>query len=108
MFETNMDTGLVVFLVAFGTFLLAVAVKGYLFLSVVQPGLHARGVSVDEGRLAFRGSFGRYTREYLALLDDVERCLPVNRWIARLQWWVPVLGAAMAASAVLSSWLSGR
>jgi hypothetical protein len=103
-----MDTGLLVFLLAFGVFLLAVAVKGYLFLSVVQPGLHARGVSVDEGRLAFRGSFGRYTREYLALLDDVERRQPVNCWIARLQWWVPVLGATMAVSAVLSSWLTGR
>ncbi|PZU29680.1 MAG: hypothetical protein DI584_02150 [Stenotrophomonas sp.] len=108
MFETTMDTGLFVFLVAFCTFLLAGVVKGYLFLSVVQPGLQARGVSVDEGRLAFRGSFGRYTRAYLALLDDVERCQPVNRWIARLQWWVPVLGAAVATSAVLSSWLSGR
>ena len=103
-----MDTGLLVFLLAFGAFLLAVVVKGYLFLSVVQPGLHAQGVSVDEGRLAFRGSFGRYTREYLALLDDVEQRRPVNCWIARLQWWVPVLGAAVAASAVLSSWLTGR
>lgn len=103
-----MDTGLFVFLVALGAFLLAVLVKGYLFLSVVQPGLQARGVPVDEGRLAFRGSFGRYTGEYLALLDDVERRQPTNRWIARLQWWVPVLGATMAASAVFSSWLSGR
>lgn len=97
-----MDTGLLVFLLAFGAFLLAVVVKGYLFLSVVQPGLHARGVSVDEGRLAFRGSFGGYTRQYLALLDDLERRQPVNCWIARLQWWVPVLGATMAACAVFS------
>lgn len=103
-----MDSGLVAFAVLLGVLVLAALVKGYLFFSVVQPGLRARGVSVDDGYLAFRGSFGRYTREYLALLDDVEQRQPVNRWIARLQWCVPVLGATLAAGVVLSSWLSGR
>lgn len=103
-----MDTGLLVFGLAFAAFVLAAMLKGYLFLAVVQPGLQARGVPVDEGRLAFRGSFGRYTRDYLALLDEVEQRQPVNRWIARLQWWLPVLGAATAASALFSSWLTGR
>lgn len=103
-----MDTGLLVFGLAFVAFVLAAVLKGYLFLAVVQPGLQTRGVTVDEGRLAFRGSFGRYTRDYLALLDEVERRQPVNRWIARLQWWLPLLGAVMAASALFSSWLTGR
>lgn len=103
-----MVSGLPVFATLLGVFVLAALVKGYLFLSVVQPGLRARGVSVDEGYLAFRGSVGRYTREYLALLDDIEQRQPVNRWIARLQWCVPVLGATLAASAVFSSWLTGR
>ncbi|KRG72612.1 hypothetical protein ABB27_00230 [Stenotrophomonas terrae] len=103
-----MDAGLLVFGLAFAAFVLAAMLKGYLFLAVVQPGLQARGVPVDEGRLAFRGSFGRYTRDYLVLLDEVERRQPVNRWIARLQWWVPVLGVLMAASALFSSWLTGR
>lgn len=103
-----MDTGLLVFGLAFTAFVLAAVLKGYLFLTVVQPGLQARGVQVDEGRLAFRGSFGRYTRDYLALLDEAELRQPANRWIARLQWWLPVLGAAMAASALFSSWLTGR
>jgi len=103
-----MDTGLLVFSLAFAAFLLAAVVKGYLFLAVVQPGLQARGVPVDEGRLPFRGSFCRYTRDYLALLDKVELRQPLNRWIARLQWGLPVLGAVMAASAFFSSWLTGR
>ncbi|AMJ55557.1 MULTISPECIES: hypothetical protein [Stenotrophomonas] len=103
-----MDTGLLVFGLAFAAFVLAAVVKGYLFLAVVQPGLQTRGVPVDEGRLAFRGSVGRYTRDYLALLDEVEQRQPLNRWIARLQWGLPVLGAAMAAAAFFSSWLTGR
>ncbi|HEX7989509.1 MAG TPA: hypothetical protein VF513_05050 [Stenotrophomonas sp.] len=103
-----MASGFPVFAALLGVLVLAALVKGYLFLSVVQPGLRARGVAVDEGYLAFRGSFGRYTREYLALLDAIEQRQPVNRWIARLQWAVPMLGASLAASAVLSSWLTGR
>ncbi len=103
-----METGVLVFLIALVAFVLAVVVNVYLFLAVVQPGLLARGVPVNEGLLAFRGSVGRYTRDYLALLDEVEQRQPLNRWIARLQWGLPVLGAAMAAVAFFSSWLTGR
>ena len=102
-----MSTGQLVFAVLFGSFLLAAAINAWLFFSVVQGGLRDRGVPVDDGKLALRGSFGRYTRTYLALLDADEQRQPRPRWIARLQWLVPLLGAATALSAILASLLTG-
>lgn len=103
-----MQPGLAASVICFAVFLVAVVAKGWLFLSVVQAGLRERAVSVDEGRLALRGSFSRYTRIYLALLDDDERRQPGNRWVARLQWLVPLLGAMLVASVLLNSLLIGR
>lgn len=103
-----MSTGQLVCGALFGGFLLAVAAKGWLFFSVVQDGLRERGVPVDDGRLALRGSFSRCTRTYLALLDAGQRQEPRNRWVARLQWLVPLLGATAALSAILASLLTGQ
>ena len=103
-----MGVGQWLFCVLFGGFLAAVVLRCWLFFSVVQDGLRARGVAVDDGWLAVRGSFNRYTRTYLALLDAQERRQPRNRWVARLQWLVPLLGAGMALGAILASSLTGQ
>ncbi|MCL7713706.1 hypothetical protein [Stenotrophomonas mori] len=103
-----MDAGGLCFGALFSAFAVAVVAKGWLFLAVVQEGLRRRGVMVDEGLLALRGTFGRYTRTYLALLDAGERRRPGNRWVARLQWLVPLLGAGAALSALLASSFTGQ
>lgn len=103
-----MSVGHWVFGVLGGGFVLAAAIKAWLFFSVVQEGLRHRGVSVDDGRLALRGSFGHYTRTYLALLDADERQQPCNQWVARLQWLVPLLGFAAVFGAILAFSLTGQ
>lgn len=81
--------------------------KAWLFFAVVQPGLRARGVSVDDGRLALRGSFGHYTRAYLTLLSAAEQRQPCNRWLRWLQWLLPLLIATAVASGILFSLWTG-
>ncbi len=94
-------------LISASLFALAALAKGYLFFVVVQDGLRERRVSVDDGRLALRGSFNRYTRTYLALLTDEERRQPGNRWVARLQWLLPALALLLLASAIFHTWQTG-
>lgn len=96
-------TGMLFLLPVLCACVVAGVAKAWLFFSVVQPGLRERGVSVDDGRLALRGSFGHYTRAYLALLSDAEQRQPCNRWLRWLQWLLPLLIATAVASGILFS-----
>ncbi len=95
-----MPTGTLLMLLSAGLLLLAGLLKLLLFFSVVQEGLRQRQVSVDDGLLALRGSFSRYTRIYLGMLSEEERRQPCNRWVAGLQWLLPVLAMVFVASVI--------
>jgi len=102
------QAGSLLMLLSGGLLLLAGVLNVFLFFSVVQDGLRERRVSVDEGHLALRGAFSRYTRIYLALLTAEERRLPRNRWVAGLQWLLPVLGVLLAAGVIFNFWHTGH